>query len=258
MFVVAAFYQFKSIAEPKVLQEKLLSLMTHHGIKGTLILAFEGVNSTVCGSRKAIDALKAFLIEDAQFVHLEYKESLTKDLPFKRLKVQVRKEIVTLGQPVDINDIGTYVSPRDWNDLLKDPEVVVLDVRNDFEHQMGTFKNAINPKTKFFSEFPEFVKNELSPKTHKKIAMSCTGGIRCEKASALMKQMGFEQVFHLKGGVLKYLEEVPKSESMWQGECFIFDERVSLDHKLEPKSYPRCKTCGQPILKDFCPCEAQA
>lgn len=250
MFVIAAFYQFKKI-DAANLKEKLKAFMTEREIKGTLILATEGINATIAGSRLAISEFKE-LLEAEGFLGLEYKESFDEKNPFKRLKVHVKKEIVTLGQP-DLKelDFGTYVEPKDWNQLIKDPNVTVLDVRNDFEVQMGTFKNSINPKTKIFSEFPSFVKNQMSLDKNHKIAMSCTGGIRCEKASAYMKTLGYE-VFHLKGGILQYLEDVPKEESLWQGECFVFDDRVSVDHDLKPRVYPRCSSCGQPEISGPC------
>src|SRR5580658_9149543 len=211
MFVIAALYQFNPIKDPESLRTKLREFMLKLEIKGTLILALEGINATLCGTRQAIDELKIFLCNEG-FNSLEYKESHTLEIPFKRLKVHFKKEIVTLGHMIDPKNSGTYVLPKDWNKLISDPDTICIDVRNDFEAQIGTFKNSINPKTRVFSEFPNFVKENLAKDTHKKIAMSCTGGIRCEKASAFMKEMGFQEVFHLKGGVLKYLEEVPKEE----------------------------------------------
>lgn len=253
MFVIAAFYQFSSIEDPSNLRAKLKKLMLELGIKGTLILAHEGINATVAGDRQSIYALKRFLIGEG-FDNLEYKESFSHQVPFKRLKVHFKKEIVTLGVLVDPKNFGTYVEPKDWNKLVSNPEVTCLDVRNDFEVQIGTFKNAINPKTKVFRDFPAFVKENLLPNTHKKIAMSCTGGIRCEKASALLKEMGFPEVYHLKGGILKYLEEIPKEESLWQGECFVFDERIAVNHNLEPQVYPNCPICEKPKLESLCQC----
>ncbi len=238
MIVVAALYKFVRITDTRLVREQLFDLMHAQGIKGTIILAEEGINGTVAGTREAIDTLKNYFARDERFSDgIEYKESFTVARPFKRLKVSVKKEIVTLKVAgVDpTTQAGTYVDAQEWNRLLNDPAVTVIDVRNDFEVGMGTFKNALNPKTHAFSDFPEFVRANLSPDRHKKIAMSCTGGIRCEKASALMKTMGFEEVFHLKGGVLKYLEDTPAEESLWQGECFVFDERIALDHDLKPK-----------------------
>lgn len=246
MNVIAAFYQFTAIDDPVKLKATLQSFMVERHIKGTLILALEGINATIAGSRIAITEFRDLLLNDGRFNRLEYKESLAENNPFKKLKIHCKKEIVTMGLThVDGLSSGNYVAPKDWNDLIQDPNVTVLDVRNDFEVKMGTFNNSINPKTKIFSEFPNFVRDNLSPEKNPKIAMSCTGGIRCEKASAYMKTLGFE-VFHLKGGILQYLEDVPKEQSLWQGECFVFDERVSVDHDLKPKTYPRCPSCGQP------------
>lgn len=238
MINVAALYKFTSLVDVNDLRKKLMDLFQACGIKGTIILAHEGINGTVAGTRDAIDQLKHFLHTDGRFDGMEYKEAETGAMPFKRIKIHVKKEIVTLGRP-DINPVdrvGTYVNVDEWNDLLRDPNVTVLDVRNDFEVKLGSFQGAINPQTKTFGEFTDFVKNNLTPAAHKKIAMSCTGGIRCEKASALLKHMGFDEVFHLKGGVLRYLEDVPKDKSLWQGQCFVFDDRVTVDHDTYQRS----------------------
>lgn len=236
MFVVAALYKFVRIEDCPALKEALLAVMRANSIKGTIIVAQEGINGTIHGRREAINAFKSFLIRDDRFRELEYKESFVDYEPFKLLKVSVKKEIVTMKQPqVDpTKTVGTYVNAQEWNRLLHDPAVTVIDVRNDFEVKMGSFKNAVNPETQFFSDFPAFVKENLSPLVHKKIAMSCTGGIRCEKASSYMKEQGFTEVYHLKGGILQYLEDTPQEESLWQGECFVFDERIALDHALKP------------------------
>lgn len=256
MNVIAAFYQFAVINDVFTLKAKLFEFMNERGIKGTMILASEGINATIAGSRANISELKQLLLDDGRFNSLEYKESFSENNPFKRLKLHCKKEIVTLGMPhISGHDKGIYVEPQKWNDLIKDPSVTVLDVRNDFEVKMGTFANSLNPQTNIFSEFPAYVEKNLTIKDNPKIAMSCTGGIRCEKASAYMKTLGYE-VYHLKGGILKYLEDVPKEESLWQGECFVFDERVSVDHDLKPKVYERCRTCGQPMLP-ACACEAR-
>lgn len=252
MFVVATFYHFSKIEDPQALAAKLKKIMLELGIKGTFIIAHEGLNATISGTRASIDELNQFLLKD--FLISEYKESVATKDPFKRLKVHFKKEIVTLGVSVDPNNAGAYVEPKDWNRLICDPDVICLDVRNDFEVKLGTFKHAINPHTKVFRDFPNFVKENLCPNTHKKIAMSCTGGIRCEKASAMMKEMGFSEVFHLKGGILKYLEEIPETESLWQGDCFVFDERIAVNHRLEPQVYQNCPTCGEPKLEELCQC----
>lgn len=236
MKVVAAFYQFIHRDDSEAVRQQLLSACHNLGIVGTILLGAEGINGTVAGSRAAIDALQT-LLANSGFLSLEYKESFAEQNPFDHLKIKIKPEIVTMKRPdVDPTQIvGTYVDAQEWNRLLNDPEVVVIDVRNDFEVEQGSFVNAINPKTQAFSDFPDFVARNLSPERHRKIAMSCTGGIRCEKASSLMKSMGFAEVYHLKGGILQYLHDTPKAESLWRGECFIFDKRRALDHDLEPK-----------------------
>lgn len=235
MFVVAAFYRFSTIANCEELKAKLMKLFLEKNIKGTAIIAHEGINGTIAGDRDAIDCFKSLLEDDGRFVGVTYKESFASYNPFQKLKVKIKPEIVTMGVPtVDAASMaGTYVDPEQWNQLIVDPDVVVLDVRNDFEVEMGTFKHAINPKTKTFREFPAFVEHNLSPKTHQKIAMTCTGGIRCEKASAYLKQQGFKEVFHLKGGILQYIEDMPQEHSLWQGDCFVFDERIAVDNQLQ-------------------------
>lgn len=248
-FTVAALYQFVSLPDYKELQPKLKTLGLHHDIRGTLLLAQEGINGTVAGTRKAIDALCAFLKEDGRFDNLEYKESWASKMPFHRLKVRLKKEIVTLGIPsVDpTKQVGTYLSPKAWNKLLEDPEVVLIDTRNTYEYEIGTFKGALNPETSSFRQFPDYVKNHFDPKKTKKVAMFCTGGIRCEKASSYMLQEGFEEVYHLKGGILKYLEEVKPEESLWEGECFVFDHRTAITHGLEEGQFQTCFGCRTPI-----------
>jgi UPF0176 protein len=247
--VVCALYQFVTLEDFVALRQPLLELMQAQGVRGTLLLAEEGINGTIAGSRAGIDAVLAWLRSDARLATLDVKESLTDKLPFNRAKVKLKREIVTLGVPgIDPKRVvGTYIEPSDWNALLADPEVVLVDTRNDYEFQVGTFKNAINPKTDSFREFPAFVKTHLDPKQHKKVAMFCTGGIRCEKSTAYLKEQGFEQVFHLKGGILKYLEAVPPEQTLWQGECFVFDERVTVDHHLQKGAYDQCNACRLPI-----------
>jgi len=234
LIVVAAFYKFVSLPDFAQMQPPLLAFCQSQGIKGTILLAQEGINSTIAGSRTAIDALVEFLQADPRLTNWEYKESYTDIPPFQRMKVRLKAEIVTLGVPeVDPNvEVGTYISPQAWNDLILDPEVTVIDTRNDYEVAMGTFKRAENPHTDSFRDFPKYVDQHLDPKLHKKVALFCTGGIRCEKASAYMLAQGFAQVYHLKGGILKYLEEIPPEESLWSGECFVFDERVTVSHEL--------------------------
>ena len=237
-YKVAALYQFVPLPDFRDLKDPLHKLCLDLGIRGTLLLAHEGINGTVAGSHEAVDALVTELREGTLFMGrldtLELKFSTATEMPFKRMKVRLKKEIVTLGDPQTdpLRRVGTYVSPAEWNRLLEEPGIVLLDTRNDFEVEMGTFEGAVDPRIKRFSEFKDFVKNELDPKQHRKVAMFCTGGIRCEKASSYMLAQGFEEVFHLKGGILKYLEEVPETESRWNGGCFVFDERVALGHGL--------------------------
>ena len=237
-YEVAALYQFVPLPDFRELKDPLHKLCLDLGIRGTLLLAHEGINGTVAGSHEAIDALMTELREGTLFMgrldNLELKFSTATEMPFKRMKVRLKKEIVTLGDPQTdpLRRVGTYVTPAEWNRLLEEPGIVLLDTRNDFEVELGTFEGAVDPRIKRFSEFKDFVKNELDPAQHRKVAMFCTGGIRCEKASSYMLAQGFEEVFHLKGGILKYLEEVPETESRWNGGCFVFDERVALGHGL--------------------------
>lgn len=249
MIVVAALYKFADLPDFVELRTKFTELCAKFNIKGSLLLALEGINGTVAGTRDAIDALKSFLLADNRFDGIEYKESFADKNPFPRMKVKLKKEIVTLGRPeANPNQIvGTYLNPKEWNELIKNDDVVVIDVRNDYEVQLGTFHNALNPKTESFREFPDFVEKNLDPQRHKKIAMMCTGGIRCEKASSYMKKQGFGEVYHLKGGILKYLEETPKTESLWTGECFVFDNRVTVDHDMKPGTYTLCHGCRNPV-----------
>ena len=250
--VVAAFYRFATFPEFESFREPLQNLMIEEGVKGTLLLATEGINGTIAGSRGGIDAMLEWLGKDPRFSSLNVKESYVTSNPFYRAKVKLKKEIVTMGvEGIDPNDIvGTYVDPRDWNELISDPDVLLLDTRNDYEVEIGTFENAVNPDTTTFREFPNYVSRELNPKKQKKVAMFCTGGIRCEKSTAYLKQQGFEEVFHLNGGILNYLEQVPEDESMWQGECFVFDNRVTVNHQLEQGDYDQCHACRLPITEE--------
>jgi UPF0176 protein len=249
--IVCAMYKFVSLTDFQALRRPLLKIMEEHGLRGTLLLADEGVNGTVAGSRQGVDALLRWFRNDPRLTDIDYKESCTDVFPFKRAKVKLKKEIVTMGREgIDPTRLaGTYVSPVDWNALITDPEVLLIDTRNDYEFQVGTFKNAINPKTESFREFPHYVKEHLDPAKHKKVAMFCTGGIRCEKSTAFLKEQGFKEVYHLKGGILKYLEEVPEQQTLWQGECFVFDERVTVNHQLQKGSYDLCNACGMPITE---------
>ncbi len=249
--VVCALYKFVTLENFQALRQPLLNVMEHHGLRGTLLLANEGINGTVAGSRSAIDSLLTWLRQDPRLVDIDHKESFTDQPPFNRAKVKLKKEIVTMGvEGIDPKRIvGTYINAKDWNTLISDPDVIVVDTRNDYEYQVGTFKNALNPKTTSFREFPDFVKTHLKPEQHKKIAMFCTGGIRCEKSTAFLKEQGFTEVYHLKGGILKYLEEVPAQETLWQGECFVFDERVTVNHQLQKGNYDQCNACRLPITE---------
>ncbi|QTH71567.1 rhodanese-related sulfurtransferase [Pseudoalteromonas xiamenensis] len=251
-FVVCAMYKFVSLPNFKEIREPLQTIMEQNEVRGTLLLASEGINGTVAGKREGIDALLAWLNSQPGLDNIVFKESFDEECPFYRTKVKLKKEIVTLGvEGIDpLNVVGTYVKPQDWNALISDPDVVLVDTRNDYEIEIGTFKNAIDPKTKTFREFPQWAKENLDPSKHKKVAMFCTGGIRCEKSTAYMKEQGFDEVYHLEGGILKYLEEVPKEETMWEGECFVFDNRVAVNHDLEKGSYDQCHGCRLPITEE--------
>jgi UPF0176 protein len=252
-YLTTAMYHFVSLPHFKTLREPLHNFCISKNIKGTLLLADEGINGSVAGSEKSIhellDFLKNDLLFEGNFIDLSHKESWSDKHPFYRMKVKLKKEIVTLGvlgvSPTKM--VGQYVKPKDWNSIISDPEVVLIDTRNDYEYAIGSFKNAINPKTMTFREFPEYVKNNFDPKKHKKVAMFCTGGIRCEKASSYMMSKGFNEVYHLEGGILKYLEEVKPEESLWQGECFVFDQRVAIKHGLQVGDYDQCYACRYPL-----------
>lgn len=249
--VICALYRFVRLENFAELKDPLLTKMLSLGIRGTVLLAQEGINGTVSGNRKAVCELLEYLNSDTRLNGIVFKESYTCEQPFKRTRVKLKEEIVTLGiQGIDPGEVvGTYIKPQDWNKLISDPEVVLIDTRNDYEYQVGTFENSVNPKTKNFRDFPEYVAKHLDKDKHKKIAMFCTGGIRCEKSTAYMKEQGFEEVYHLQGGILKYLEDVPATQSMWKGECFVFDERVTVDHNLQPGSYKQCHACRLPITE---------
>lgn len=249
--VIAALYKFVALPDFESLQPALLHKCKQLGLKGTLLLAHEGINGTVAGTQEAINGLLAHLRSDPRFAHLEYKESYENEQPFYRMKVKLKKEIVTMGvEDIDPNAcVGRYVEPADWNELISAGDVTVIDTRNDYEYHIGTFANALNPGTQTFRELPAYVAKHLDPAKHKKVAMFCTGGIRCEKSTAYLKQQGFDEVFHLKGGILKYLQEVPEEQSLWRGECFVFDNRVAVDHNLDRGSYDQCHGCRHPITE---------
>ena len=247
--VVATFYKFVRLEDCSHLQQSLLAYCQQQEIKGTILLATEGINGTIAGKRNNIDAVLAWLRADSRFADLEHKESSTEFPPFQRMKVKIKKEIVTFGKPEanPSQQVGTYVKPSDWNQVITDPETIVIDTRNDYEVNIGTFQGAINPETESFREFSEYANQNLDPRKHSKVAMFCTGGIRCEKASSYLISKGFKEVYHLKGGILKYIEEIPPEKSLWQGECFVFDERVTVKHGLEKGTYNLCYACGHPI-----------
>lgn len=250
--VVVAFYQFFSFPDYQEKRPILLSFCQEHQIKGTILLAKEGINSTIAGTRENIEAVLTYLRSDERLKDLEVKESLTNHNPFKRLKVKLKKEIVTLGVPtVDPKKkVGSYIPPKQWNNLITDPEVILVDTRNEYEFKIGSFKGAKNPHISIFREFPNYIKNNLDPVKNQKVAMFCTGGIRCEKATSYLLDQGFKEVYHLEGGILKYLEEIPPDESLWEGECFVFDQRVALTHGVQKGHYEICLGCGHPITKE--------
>ena len=227
-FVVATFYHFADLVDYKSMRSPITDFCNRHELKGVILLAQEGINSTIAGSREGIDALLSYLRSDIRLRNLEHKETTSDVMPYNKLRVRLKKELVKFGiSDIDPSkEVGTYVEPQDWNQLIRDPDVLVIDTRNIYEVEFGTFEGAINPNLDFFYEFPKYVEDNLSNNKQQKIAMFCTGGIRCEKASAYMLAKGFDEVYHLKGGILKYLAEVPPEESLWQGECFVFDDRI--------------------------------
>ncbi|MCC0029390.1 MAG: rhodanese-related sulfurtransferase [Brucellaceae bacterium] len=251
-FKVAALYRFTPVNEPARLRDPVHDFCVQNGIRGTLLLADEGINGTVAGTGAAIDALIAMLRAMPEFADLEVKYSTAAEMPFHRMKVRLKREIVTMGvDGIDpLETVGTYVAPGDWNALISDPETVVVDTRNSYETKLGTFRNALDPQTLTFREFPDWVKRNRNVLAGRKVAMYCTGGIRCEKATALAKSLGLDEVFHLKGGILKYLEDVPAEDSLWDGECFVFDERVSVGHGLKEGQAILCRACRTPLTPD--------
>jgi len=248
---ICALYKFVRLENFLALRDPLLTEMTKLEVKGTLLLAAEGINGTIAGSQKSIEQVLGFLQAQPNLDTIVHKESFSDNNPFHRTKVKLKKEIVTMGiEGIDPNQVvGTYVKPQDWNALISDPEVLLVDTRNDYEVEIGTFKNALNPDTETFREFPQYVKDNLDKNKHKKVAMFCTGGIRCEKSTAYLKEQGFEEVYHLEGGILKYLEEVPSTETLWQGECFVFDGRVAVNHDLKQGQYDQCFACRFPLTE---------
>ena len=250
--LVAALYKFVALPDYEALRAPLQRVCEDSRVMGTLLLAREGINGTIAGPPEGIRAVLAHLKADQRFADVEHKESWAGEMPFLRMKVRLKKEIVTLGAPEadPTKQVGTYVEPEDWNELIADPDIVLIDTRNAYEVEIGTFKGAVDPVTASFREFPEFVQASAELGKKPKVAMFCTGGIRCEKASSYMLAHGFDEVYHLKGGILKYLETVPEDESLWQGECFVFDERVSVKHGLDEGSYDMCHACRFPITEE--------
>ena len=235
-FLVAALYKFSELDNFEAIRDPLKAFCQARDVRGSLLLAREGINGTICGPETGVRNVLAHLRADPRLADLEHKESWTHRHVFKRMKVRLKQEIVRLAAGnIDPNEIvGQYVKPEDWNELISDPDVVVIDTRNDYEFAFGTFERALNPETQAFREFPDWVHGQEPLKSKPKVAMFCTGGIRCEKATAWMLKNGFEDVYHLEGGILNYLEKVPEAQSLWKGECFVFDDRVSVDHKLNP------------------------
>ena len=248
-FLTAAFYKFVELPDFKQLKGPLTACCEQQQVKGTILLAEEGINSTIAGVPESVHAVLEYLRRDPRLADLVHKEAFTDEMPFYRMKVRLKREIVTMGVPgvSPTKMAGTYVKPEEWNKLLDDPSVVFVDVRNDYEVSLGTFKGALDPKTKSFSELPTWVREQAALRNKPKVAMFCTGGIRCEKSTAFMRAEGFSEVYHLEGGILKYLETIPKEKSRWEGECFVFDERVSVGHGLKPGDYELCRSCRMPL-----------
>lgn len=249
---VMALYRFARFERHGDFRRPLAELCCRLGVKGTLILASEGINGTIAGKPEAIDEVAAFLNAIPELGGMEIKYSHALSMPFHRMKVKLKQEIVTMGvpgtDPLDV--VGTYVAPRDWNALIADPDTVVIDTRNDYEFKVGSFEKAIDPETKAFTEFPDWLRERKEELAGKKVAMFCTGGIRCEKATAFAKQIGLTDVYHLKGGILAYLEQVPQEESLWKGECFVFDERVTVGHRLALGDAILCRACRTPLTEE--------
>ena len=259
-FLTAALYKFVELPDFAGLRAPLLACCEAHGVKGTLLLASEGINGTIAGQPEGVHAVMAWLRQDSRLATLEHKQAWATQIPFHRMKVQLKREIVTLGVP-DVHPAlmaGRYVKPADWNRLLDDPELVLIDTRNEYEVAIGSFKGAVNPATRSFSELPGWVEREMAEGgklasvdgRKPRVAMFCTGGIRCEKSTAFLRARGFDEVYHLEGGILKYLETVPEPQSRWRGECFVFDERVSVGHGLKPGNFTFCRSCRDPLSEE--------
>jgi UPF0176 protein len=247
--LTAAFYKFVDLNDFEAMKAPLLAFCEANRVKGTILLAQEGINGTIAGAANDVHAVLDYLRRDSRLADLVHKESNARSVPFYRMKVRLKREIVTLGVPgvSPTKMAGTYVKPEEWNKLLDDPNVVFVDVRNDYEVRLGTFKGALNPNTKSFSDLPGWVGQQAVLRDKPRVAMFCTGGIRCEKSTAFLRAQGFEEVYHLEGGILKYLETVPDEQSRWDGQCFVFDERVSVGQRLKPGNYELCRSCREPL-----------
>jgi len=247
--LVAAFYKFVQLTDLASLQDQIESCCRRNNVLGIVLLAQEGINSTIAGSREGVVKVLEFIRQDPRFTDLEWKESFANKQPFRKLRVRLKKEIVTMGIPeIDPSQlVGTYVKPADWNALIRDPDVIVIDARNNYETEIGTFTGAVNPDLDSFSQLPSWLEEKIDAGEQPRVAMFCTGGIRCEKSTAFLKQAGVKEVYHLQGGILKYLEEVPEDESLWEGECFVFDQRVAVGHGLELQDYELCRACRFPL-----------
>lgn len=252
--VVASFYRFVHLEDVEQLCQPLRACCEAHQVKGTILLATEGINGTVAGSRHGVDHVLSFLRTDKRLSNLPHKETLSKQAPFHRLKIKLKREIVTMGVPEadPQNLVGTYLDAAEWNAMLADPDAIVIDARNEYEISIGSFPGAVSPQTGSFREFPDFVEQQLADKKDRKIAMFCTGGIRCEKATSYLRSLGFEKVFHLQGGILRYLETVSAEDNQWQGDCFVFDDRVAVDKQLQVSGHQMCRACRRPLTDEDC------
>lgn len=251
--VVAALYHFTPMPDAQDRQADFKTKMVDLGVKGTILVTPEGINGTISGAGDAIDAFLTYLKSDERFADLDHKESYMEHHPFERSKVKLKKETISIGEETNMCLRGHYVEAKDWNALINDPRTILVDTRNDYEYILGTFKGAINPKTRTFKQFPAVMRKIMRPfkkkKSDVKVAMFCTGGIRCEKSTSWLMQEGYDDVYHLKGGILKYLEDIPKEESLWQGDCYVFDDRVAVDHDLKPSTSAQiCQKCGGTII----------
>ena len=247
--LVTTFYRFTTLEDHASLQGPIEACCTAHGVRGIILLAPEGINATISGNREGVMAVIDHLKEDPRLADLTWKESEAARQPFRKMRVRPKREIVTMGvEGIDPAHLtGTYVKPEDWNALISDPDVIVIDTRNDYEVEIGSFQNAIDPEIESFGQLPEWLDDRIDPERQPRVAMFCTGGIRCEKSTALLKQSGVREVYHLEGGILKYLERIPEEESLWTGKCFVFDERVSVGHGLKVGDYALCRACRYPV-----------